>query len=151
MDITVRKAQLQDIPAILEMNAELNGPGVNATHESMADSLENNKNEIVFVALHDGKAVGFACGLMYLSICYSNGMQGELTELYVSSEYRRNGVATKLVEHMERVFAKNNVHEITLKTGIKNEQAHRFYESCGYKLRRYVYIKDMLNGNGEKI
>ena len=143
MNIIVRKAQIQDITAILGMNCELNGPGATATIESMTDSLLNNKNEVVFIAIHDDMTIGFACGLLYQSICYADGLQGELTELYVRSKYRRNGVATTLVEHVECEFAKNNVHEITLKTGIKNEQAHRFYENCGYQLRRYVYIKDI--------
>ena len=142
MTITVRKAQIQDIPALLEMNEDFNGPG--STAESMADSLTNNKNEVVFVAVHDGKIVGFACGLMYQSICYSDDLQGELTELYVRSGYRRHGAATKLVEHIEREFAKNNVHDIILKTGIGNKAARRFYESRGYTdYEEVVYHKEV--------
>ena len=142
MNITVRKAQTQDIPAILEMNDEFNGPG--STVESMADSLANNKNEVVFVAVHDGKGIGFACGLTYQSICYHDGLQGKLTELYVRSEYRRNGAATKLVEHIECEFAKNNVHDIILKTGINNKAARKFYESRGYEdYEEVVYAKEL--------
>ena len=148
MNITVRKAQIQDIPSLLVMNEALqdiaapNGPA--ATVEWMTESLENNKNEIVLVAIHNGKAIGFACGLMYRSVCYSDGLQGELTELYVCSEYRKKGVATNLVEQVEREFARNNVHDIIIKTGIENKAAQRVYESCGYEdYEEVVYHKEI--------
>ena len=142
MDVTIRKAQLQDIPDILQMNDDFNGPG--ATIESMTDSLRNNEREIVIIAAHNDRAIGFVCGQMYRSVCYADGLQGELTELYVCSAYRRKGIATKLIKHIEGEFARNDVREIILKTGMDNENAQRFYENCGYEdYEEVVYFKDI--------
>ena len=58
MDITIRKAQIQDIPEIIKMNHILNEVEC-STFEYMKESLENNKNEVVLVAFNNGIAVGF--------------------------------------------------------------------------------------------
>ena len=142
MNITVRKAQIRDIPDILKMNEKLNGEG-QATTETMKNSLKNNKNEIVFAAVCGGRAVGFICGRIYPSICYSESLQCEITELYVDEDYRRKGAATMLIKRVEQEFAENNAHEIVLLTGINNAAAQKFYESRGYAFRRKAYLKNV--------
>ena len=140
MDITVRKAQINDIPELYEMNNIINEVG--ATTDHMKSALLNYKNEIVLVAIHNDAAVGFICGQMYPSICYSDGLQCEVSELFVREEYRRNGVATKLITCLEREFEKNDVQEILLQTGGKNTSAQKFYEKTGYtNTKRIVYRK----------
>jgi len=140
MDIIVRKAQLHDIPDIMKMNNIMNEVGSN--EDSMKNSLKNNHNEIVLVAVHNGMAVGFICGQLYPSICYANGLQCEVTELFVYEDYRNKGIASKLIAHLEHEFENNNVQEILLQTGKKNITAQRFYEKNGYvNTERIVYRK----------
>ena len=139
MDITVRKAEVCDIPDMIKLNDEFNGAG--ATIDSMKQSLENNDREIVLVAVDGNQTIGFICGQLYQSICY-NGLQCEITELFVCEEYRRNGIAKKLIKQIESEFAKHDIYEITLETGKDNIAAQKFYESCGYKLDdQIVYYK----------
>jgi len=140
MDIIVRKAQFHDIPDIMKMNDIMNGVGSN--EDSMKNSLKNNYNEIVLVAVHNEIAVGFICGQLYPSICYANGLQCEVTELFVYEEYRKKGIASKLIAHLEHEFENNDVQEILLQTGKKNITAQRFYEKNGYvNTERIVYRK----------
>ena len=142
MDITIRKVQIQDIPEIIKMNDVLNGVGLSA-YEHMNESLENNRNEIVLIALLDDKAIGFICGRLHFSICYSDGVLCEVSELFVYEEYRRTGVATKLIKQLEGEFEKYNATEIFLQTGKKNINAQMFYEKNGYVVReRIVYLKN---------
>ena len=139
MDVIIRAVQVDDIPDMLKMNNEFNDVDC-ATVESMRESLEKNKNELVFIAVNDGKAIGFICAQLYSSICYTS-KQGEITELFVSKSYRRKGIATMLVNHLEFELIKNNVHEITIITGMKNFNAQKLYEKCGYVHRRMAYVK----------
>ena len=141
MDVIIRKAQLHDIHDLLKMNKILNADGC-STAEHMKASLENNQSEIVFVAIHNGAAIGFVCGQLHPSICYSDGMLCEVSELFVYEEYRRMGIATKLLRHIEIEFKQYNALEIFLQTGKKNINAQNFYENNGYAVReRVVYLK----------
>lgn len=137
--VQVRKAEVWDIPDIITMNNALNETDC-GTAESMKESLENNKNELVFVAICNNLAIGFICGQLYSSICYSN-FQCEITELFVCKDYRRKGIAAMLIKQLEIEFIKNNVPEIIVKTGVKNLNAQKLYEACGYEYRRMAYIK----------
>jgi len=140
MDITVRKAQIQDIPDIIKMNDIFNGAG--CTVESVKESLKNCQNEIVFVAVHNNTAVGIICGQMKPSICYADGLQCEITELFVCENYRKKGIAIKLIKQLELEFEKNNVQEIILQASKKNIAAQKLYKKCGYDVcERVVYRK----------
>jgi len=140
MNVIVRKAQVCDIPELFKMNNIINE--VNCTVEHMRISLEKHVNEIVLVAINDDKAIGFICGQIYPSICYSDGVQCEVTELFVKEEYRKQGVASKLIAKLEHEFELNSVQEILLQTGKKNTVAQKFYEKNGYiNSERIVYQK----------
>jgi len=142
MKITIRKAQTQDIPAIVKMNEILNEVGC-STFEHMKESLENNRNEVVLIAFFNDIAIGFICGQLHFSICYSDGVLCEVSELFVHEDYRRMGVATKLIEQLENEFEKYNTIEIFLQTGRKNIKAQKFYEKNDYAVReRIVYLKN---------
>ncbi len=139
MDVTIRKAETRDIPGLIILNDEFNGCG--ATFDSMKASFESN-NEIVYVAAVNGTVVGFICGLFWQSICYAEGFQGIITELFVNEDYRRNSIATKLIQALELEFVNHNVQEITLATPVTNSVGRCFYESCGYSDRKeMVYDK----------
>ena len=142
MNVMIRKAQLHDVPDIFIMNNELNGAGW-STVESMKQSLRKNQNELIFVAVYNDKAIGFICGQLYSSICYAGSYQCEITELFVSKEYRRKGVAAMLVHHLELEFTQNNVCEIIVKTGRNNFNAQKLYEKCGYIYKRMAYLKEV--------
>jgi ribosomal protein S18 acetylase RimI-like enzyme len=140
MDVIIRKAQIQDVPDIMKMNDIINEVG--STEELMKYSLGKNQNEIVFVAIQNEVAVGFVCGQLFPSICYGEGVQCEVTELFVYEDYRNQGIATKLITHLEHEFEKSNVQEILLQTGKKNTIAQKFYEKNGYtNTERVVYRK----------
>ena len=130
MNSIIRKAEICDIPDLIKLNDEFNGAG--ATFDSMKDSLLNSKNEVVFVAIVDDVVVGFICGIFWQSICYSEGLQGIIMELFVAESHRKMGLATKLVQSLECEFMRLDIREITLVTPLTNIAGRKFYESQGY-------------------
>ena len=142
MDVIIRKAEIRDIPDLIKLNDEFNGPG--ATLDWMKDSLMNSKNEVVFIAAVNDIVVGFICGIFWQSICYTGGFQGIIMELFVHEKYRRIGFATKLVKALEIEFVNLNVSEITLVTPITNTVGRYFYESCGYSDEKEMKYRKLL-------
>lgn len=128
--VSVRQAQMEDVPALFEMNEQFNGEG-STTKELLADAIRCNSRETVLIAAADGKLAGFCCVQATTSMCYSSGYV-EITELFVREEYRRQGVASALVACAEDCFKDQRVKSYQLFTGKNNTNAQRFYEHRGY-------------------
>ncbi|MDF2938313.1 MAG: hypothetical protein K0Q90_3686 [Paenibacillaceae bacterium] len=129
-NVTVRHAQPEDIQALYEMNELFNGPGT-TTMELLADGIRHNNRETVLIAEADGQPAGFCCVQLTTSMCYSTNY-AEITELFVREEYRRQGVASALMDHAENCFQDQQVRSYQLFTGKTNTTAQCFYEQNGY-------------------
>lgn len=65
-------------------------------------------------------------------MCYAENY-AEATELYVRKEYRRQGVATELMNYIEHVFIAKSIKGFQLFTSKANVNEQAFYEKPGYK------------------
>ena len=137
----VRLAQPSDAPALMQMNAEFNGSGMNDLAH-IRRSLIENQQEIVCVAELDGEPAGFCCAQLVSSFCYA-GKTGEITELYVREHARRKGLAAALMRLAERELTARGAKELKLLTGDDNFPARALYEALGYETDGEVhYAKD---------
>ena len=139
MSLQIKRADMTDVIALHGLCLEFNGDFT--TEELIADSLLNNRQEMVLVAYEDEFPVGFLCGQIRRSMCYE-ALHGEVAELYIREEYRRRGIAKKLVELIEFEFKKHDVFIIDIVTSLDNHTAQAFYSSCGYTRKtRLIYRK----------
>ena len=81
-----------------------------------------------FVAVCDGKIVG-------VILCGHDGRRGIIHHTCVSPNYRRNGVASKLVELALDALKKERINKVLLVAFKKNEIGNAFWESQGFSLR----------------
>ena len=130
MGLTVRKAEVRDVPQIFKMNEMFNEPGC-TTVSQMTEELLSNSQETVCVAELDGELVGFGCGQMVRSVCYS-APHGEITELFVREEFLRMGVGKALMLYLEAHFTQRDVNDFKLYANPKNFAAQMLYMECGY-------------------
>ena len=101
------------------------------------NTLEDIKNNRIFVAIEDNEIIGYLFGHKELAdketaIYQTNEEYFELEELYVKPKYRNKGVGTKLFRYVEEVI-KNEVHLIMLGTATKNYRSilHFYIEELG--------------------
>lgn len=136
----IRRANEKDTDSLFELNVLFNGKGT-TTKEKMQESLQYNKQEIVFIAIEKEQPVGFICGQVFMSMCYDT-YYGEISELFIIEGYRRKGIARLLISKMEEEFKQNNIFSFQLFTGADNIIAQIFYTSCGYtKTEECMYRK----------
>lgn len=95
----IRLAEITDAENLLILNENFNGKG-ETTLDNVIKSLENNQQEIVIVAAENNKLVGFVCVQIKRSFCYDNIMP-EITEVFVVEGYRRNGIASEMLDFAE--------------------------------------------------
>ena len=130
-DVIIRFAEGSDAVELHSLNELFNGDGC-TNIEYIKEFLENNNQEIICVASDNGKMIGFCCGKVIKSMCYT-AKHGEITELFVLKEYRKQGIAKKLVFFIEIEFKKQEVNGMHVLTGNDNTQAQCLYRSCGYE------------------
>ena len=98
--------------------------------------LRTSKSEksIVRVAEIAGKVVGYAWAtleerdwMMLLDACAA------LQDIWVDDGARRHGVARALLDAIVAEGKKNGAPRLVLHTAAKNETAHQFFESMGFR------------------
>lgn len=136
----VRVAVQEDIPSLIELNYLFNG--VQRSIEEVEKDFINSRETIV-VALMEEQVVGFACGQIYKSFCYTD-YQAEITEMYIQEYARRKGLAVRMIALLEEEFKNSGVKNIKILTGLKNIKAIKTYEKAGYKPEKdLVFAKDL--------
>lgn len=102
-------------------------PQINGQIEKLKELLKT-KNSIVFVCKDNNKAIGFIQSEIYH---WNNLVQ--IHGLVVDPEYRRLGIAKKLIENTEKVVINKKIRGIYVDTPVNNIVAKKFYQSMGYK------------------
>ncbi len=103
-------------------------------------ALIETNNYFVVTARDKNKPIG----LIGFSI-QTNGYWGKFVHvdsLIVHEEYRRQGIATKLMKFPESLAKKIHASRLTLETGLTRQDAIRFYEKIGMKKAAIEYRYD---------
>ena len=81
-------------------------------------------------------------GFINIDIIYE---KAEIEYIYVVEKWRKNKIATKLLEKAEKDLINKRVSTITLEVNVNNFSAIKFYEKNEYKkinIRKYYYGND---------
>lgn len=96
------------------------------SEKSFIDACETKEN-VYIVCKDNGKVLGY-CGMWTVL------GEGNITNMAVAKEYRRQGIAKLLMSEMERISIKENgVDVFFLEVRQSNENAKKLYEKMGYK------------------
>lgn len=135
INVTIREFTLDDAEEIYLLNK--NGLSYDYPIEktkqklSIIKSLSTNK---IFVATIDNQVVGYIHASEY-ECSYSDSLKNILA-LVVNENYRKQGVGKKLMLAVENWAVNTNSIGVRLVSGFNREIAHKFYQQCGYTLRK---------------
>ena len=94
-----------------------------------------------FIALADGKVVGFVG--TFRGIAFEmKGFYLRVIALAVSLDYRNIGIGRSLIKHVEDYAGTLGITAFAVNSGLKRQNAHTFYEHCGFSKRTYGFGKD---------
>ncbi len=135
MNITIRKTETKDYPAVLELIKELalfeRAPEkVTNTVELMQE--ENHYFQSLVAEKEDGEIVGMA---IYFFAYYTwVGKSLYLDDIVVKEQYRGNKIGTKLLDKVIEFGNENNCKRIRWQVLDWNTNAIEFYRKYGAKL-----------------
>lgn len=145
----IRLAKQSDISAILPMVSKICAlhetwdaakygflPNPAQRYEGWLSKLVNNDRNIFLVAEDETnqKLAGFLIATIDREIpIYRLKEYAFIQDLWVEPEYRRSGVARKLVIQTIEHFQNIGVQQIRLDTAAKNDTARELFAECGFR------------------
>ena len=137
--IATRTARADEIPAVLRLwrEADVTPPSVTDSNEGLI-RLINAPGAILLVATIDERIIGSVIGGW-------DGWRGNIYRLAVTPEYRRNGIARRLVAEVSRELFAKGATRISALVEHEHQWAIDFWDSVsdlGYerdpKFARYI-------------
>jgi len=143
-DIAVRKAVLEDVPAIVELWKEL--MDINKQYDERFTRSEAGHDEFIsfindcvedkdchiLVAETDENIVGYCVALIRPCIVPHNQRYGHICNLCVSSKYQNKGIGKKLSEETVDWFQQNGISHVEVCVAMENNSAEKFYTKIGF-------------------
>ena len=132
MEYAIRLVTIEDYDAIFELwnSTEQSRRALNPvddSREGISKYLKRNP-DTCFAAITDEKIVG-------VILAGHDGRRGIIHHLCVHPDYRRMGIAGRLVANAEEALRKEGIQKIFGLVFKDNDPANSFWESQGYALR----------------
>lgn len=128
--LTIRQATPDDATELARLLDLFDRMG--ATPEQVAVRMLACQNVLTtYTGELDGQMVGFAC-LRLIPHLQGDEPYAELTDIYVDTPFRRRGVASALIAHVEAIARAAGAVEVVILTGFDNEHAQAAYRASGY-------------------
>ena len=124
----IRPYQDQDKAGLLALWEEIFPAG--SPHNDPQTSLENKlrvERDLVFVALIDGKVIGSVMGGY-------DGHRGWIYSLAVSPPFRRQGIASALMQTIEEKIKFLGCLKLNLQVVASNDEVIALYEELGFSV-----------------
>lgn len=140
MPINVRDAKVGDVDSICELMKQL---GYKISKEDVEKNIARygEINGTVLVAELDEEIVGFL-SFSVIPLFHKYGSLGRITAMCVSNSHRRMGIGNALITELDTLARRLKCERIEVVSGDHREnEAHLFYQSCGYKLDTRRFIK----------
>ena len=131
----IREIKISDNKAIYKLNKQLGYEYSEAKTKEKLAPLIKSANDKIYVAVNDqDKAIGYIHGAFYRLIYYDDLV--DILGFVVDEKHRGKGIGKTLMAKLEEWAIQNGYKGLRLVTREEREQAHRFYEKCGFKLHK---------------
>ncbi|MBQ9208236.1 MAG: GNAT family N-acetyltransferase [Oscillospiraceae bacterium] len=145
MAYQIRKLTIEDYDAMLELwnSTEQSRRALNPVDDSREgiDRYLRRNPHTCFGAVSEDRLIG-------VILTGHDGRRGIIHHMCVSSEYRRQGIASALVQTAEAALREEGIQKIFCLVFIDNDNANSFWEKMGYSLRSNLnYRNKSLNAD----
>ena len=144
MKVNIRQAKIEDFENILPLFKQLQ-PQKEINTGKLKDfygELIGSDKHFVWVAEIDEKIIGYI-DIVFRTYHFAFEFVGRIETTIVDKNYRRLGIATKLIKECEKYAESLGCKVIELDSTTTREEAHKFYESNGYNKRGFLFWKHL--------
>lgn len=137
MNIEYKVMTASDYDGVYELWMKTPGMGINSTDDSREGIEKYIKRNptISFVAVAYGNIVGAI-------LAGHDGRRGFIQHIAVLPEFRKQGIASVLVERAMNALEEEGIHKVALLAFKKNELGNSFWDKMEFKVREDVYYRN---------
>lgn len=143
MNLKIRKCNFEDCTQVDELLTKLiidekkYDPNIdeNFKVKGFYKNFVNNYNHCILLATIDNKIVGYIYGFIETDVTNKNE-KAKLDALYVESEYRRLGIAQKLIDDFLSWTEEKNIKSIEVNVCGENINAINLYKKYNFKMSK---------------
>ena len=121
---SIRKMRREDVAEVAELEKKI---FPDAWSENAILETWKQRQTMLLIALEDRKIIGYL-------ILYFVLEDGEIARIAVADEYRRKGVAGKMLRELALLCRENGVNRLMLDVRESNEAARAFYVKQGFEI-----------------
>lgn len=110
----------------------------NLNHEFQ--KILKSKEDYLFFAEEKDKVIGFIHGEIEKN---KSGKRAEIEYIHIIKEYRKKGIATRLINYFINIAESKKCSSITLKVNKKNVNAIKLYNKFGFEITNYLMRKQI--------
>lgn len=135
MNITMRKATVEDIPGLDEvMQVISDGPGDRDKMAGLIAKIAADEEKYLLVAVDEssGEIAGSLLGVVFEDICGDCRPILLVENVAVLERYQGRGVGGMMFEEIERWGREKDCHYEMLVSGMSRTGAHKFYKAIGF-------------------
>ena len=131
-NLKIRRARSADAPRLAELAGQLGYPATAAQLRQRLRAIQPSSQNAVFVA--DSSKDGII-GWLHVSKepLLESEMRAEVNGLVVADEQRGLGAGARLLEAGEDWARKHGCKEMSVRSNVIRERAHKFYERNGFE------------------
>lgn len=129
--IEIRSARIDDCSKLMPLLDELGYPTVEAELAVRLGTILNREDFAIFTAESGNEVTGLIC-LTLMPSLYRAGLQGAITTLVVSHNFRGQGIARKLIAYGERWLHSHEAVNVVVNPSNHRQAAHQLYEAAGF-------------------
>lgn len=135
----IREMTIVDYDAVYELWLSCKGMGLNNlddSREGIERFLKRNP-ETCFIAENNG---GQIIGAIMVG---TDGRRGYIYHTAVSPDFRRQGIAKRLVYTILEALQKLNINKVALVVFERNSDGNKFWESVGFTVRSDIVYRNL--------
>lgn len=141
MSLLIRRATEADLPRLVELYQQLSlddaredpGPPLPEVYLEVFRRIEADPNYHVLLGEAAGRIVGSATVIVVPNLTYRGRPWAEIENVVVDDAERGSGYGKALIREAIEVARRAGCYRISLTSNNRREDAHRFYESLGFR------------------
>ena len=146
MDVDIREAKEQDLPAIIDLYKQFGGS--DSEQLSIEDAIQMFRKINIYpdyklyVAMKNEQIVGTFLLLILDGLAHQDKPSGIVEDVVVHEQWRDKGIGKLMMQFAMDQCKRIGCYKLVLSSGMQRTAAHQFYESLGFQKHGYSFRVD---------